>query len=91
MVGRPRTRIKKLRELNADVERLLGRLITIAPQRASTEVPPQDPVGLLWYEAVDGMANMYLSIEGVIEQLDSRMNGAGARPSPEKEFPRVRA
>ena len=72
MVGRPKTRIKKLRELNADVEQLLSRLINTAPQRASGDTPPQDAVGRLWHEAVDVIADAYVRLETVIEELDRK-------------------
>ena len=76
MVGRPKTRLKRLCEVHCDLELMLGRLTSIAPQRASAETAPSDRVGLLWREILDAVSSAYLTMESVIELLDVGKNVA---------------
>lgn len=77
MVGRPKTRLKRLYELHGDLEQLLGRLIVTAPRRSSSEQQvPRDRIGLLWREAIDGLADAFLAMERTIEGLGGKLEAA---------------
>ena len=77
MVGRPKTRLKRFREVNKDLEFVLEQLIITAPRRASADKPPTDRVGLLWRKAIDVVTDAFLTNNAVIELLGEGQNVAG--------------
>ncbi len=90
MAGRPRTKARRVRQLDENMRALANEFSSLMPE-ACRDYQRFDAIGLLWSDASDAVTGASKALDELLSELEDRLEPPGQPeivcPAPEDEIP----